>query len=1268
MNSTPSFRAPVFGALLVLGAMGLRADVYINEFMVDNPGQPNDPNAKLDIDGNSPGWIELRNNGAASVTLTGWALSDEPSNPGKWIFAAPVAPATTHTTIPANGYKLVFCGGILRNIANVEPHTPFKLDGSGQILLSQPDGSGGWTVVSQIGTVAVPYPSQRRAVSYGYPNNDKNLAPVFFENDTPAATNGPTGVSAFAKDTSFDVDRGFYDAPFTLHITSATPGATIVYTLNGTQPTATNGTQVAAPDAATPPTASLSIAGTTIVRARAIAAGMGASNVDTQTYIFPAEVLTQTGPLPSMGLTVNDTAAWGTVNSGGGVRTPAGPDWAVETGATQYPNALNRFTADDLKKLPVVSVVTAWREAFGPNPSSPDYAATPIANRGFYVGPEVGVAEEQADRACSMEYINPLGDPAAPNAHRDSPVSPWINRGFQVDGNVHVFGGTSQDRWKSYKLSMRVKAEEDVTFNLYGDDASDVQSTFILDARLNQAWLHSDATQRSRGDYVRDHVMADLQNAMGGTTFHTRPVHYFLNGLYWGLYLLHEKPDDQMEADYRGGSQSDWDIFKHSAIAGVDGAGNAFAQVISAQPLDPALPLGSSTVTALNTAASFYNATTLKNYEALLDLLGIGRVAPNPVPDLTQQAAYDAVAAKLDIPDFINYILLNCVAANTDWPHKNYYAALRRTDPNGKWHFNSWDAEHVFKDVADNTFTQGNWAADASGPGAVTRRLATSPEFRLAFADAAQKHLFNNGILSVAGLQAAFNRRFAEVEPWGIRGESARWGDNRSTAGQPHAYTTNGGFATPVWTTEKNRLLNTVMPARANLAPAATTSALGQMKAFAGGALYPAIVAPDFQNAATNASQHGGSVPLNFQLKINNAGAAATVYYTLDGSDPRTRWTSAAAPTAAVYTAPVTLTASTTVKARVLNGTTWSALTEAFFAVSVVPATAANLVVSKIHYHPADATPSEIQAGITDADEFEFIELMNISSTSSVDLQGVSFGVGLDYTFNAASAVKVLAPGGRVLVVKRAASFAVRYGAGLPVAGEFVNLSGLSNSGERIQLFGPDGPDADSLPDAIRDFTYNDKAPWPQVADGMGPSLVLIAPTSSPNHADPANWRASTDPLTGPAGQPNADDRVLFGGWKSGAFLAAEQGDPAISGPGADPDGDGLTNLMEFALGSDPKVAGPAAHGPLAGAAFFNEATPPADYATFTVIRDPAREELLWETAISGNLGQWFGDAGHLVEISRTVRPDGWVETLHRSATPLSATTREFFRTKVLLP
>ena len=64
---------------------------------------------------------------------------------------------------------------------------------------------------------------------------------------------------------------------------------------------------------------------------------------------------------------------------------------------------------------------------------------------------------------------------------------------------------------------------------------------------------------------------------------------------------------------------------------------------------------------------------------------------------MTVPANYAAVQQKLDIDDFIDYMLVNYYAGNTDWAHNNWYASFNRVDPNGKWRFHSWDAEHVFK-------------------------------------------------------------------------------------------------------------------------------------------------------------------------------------------------------------------------------------------------------------------------------------------------------------------------------------------------------------------------------------------------------------------------------------------------------------------------------------------------------------------------------------------------------------------------------------------
>ena len=1232
-------------AWALASTLAAHAQVHINEILVHNPGRPNDPDARLDMDGRSPGWIELHNSGTTAVDLTGWALSDAPDRPGKWVFAAPVAPATTPTTIPAGGFRLIFCGGYARNVATIEPHPDFKLDHSGAIVLSRPDGAGGWTTVDQIGSLTDPYPPQRPAVSYGRPGDAPTAPPVFFEQDSPMAANATAGVSAFCADTRFSVDRGFYQTPFSLTITTDTPGATIAWTVDGSAPGPAHGTQVAAPDATTPPTATLTISGTTIVRARAWKPGLGSSDIDTQSYLFPAQVLAQNGPLPSMGLTDAMTFRWGA--TGGDLRSPAGPDWEIDPAIVNHPTPANRFTPQDLLSLPVISVVTDWVAAFGPQSTAAGSNPPPPDHRGFYVGTAVGVPNEGADRRCSIELLNPLGNPDQPNPHRESPASPWVNRGFQADGNVHVFGGTSQNRWKSYKLSMRVKTEQDVAFPLYGDDGPSTHDLFIMDARLNQTWLHPDGGQRARGDYVRDHVMSDLHNALGGHAPRSRPVHYFLNGLYWGLYILHEKPDEKFMADHRGGSQDDWDIFKHSARHGTDG-GPLLNNVVATGLIDPSRPFGAGG------EAQFLNATTLKHYEDLLDRLGLGRFAPNPSPDLTTRDAFEAVAAILDIPGFIDYVLLHTVAANTDWPHKNYYASFPRHLPDGRWSFHTWDAEHVFKEAGDNTLTSGNWTADDGGAGAIMRKLALNPEFRMRFADAAHRHLFHNGVLSLASLRAAFNRRFAEIEPAGIRGESARWGDNRVDA-TPYTYT-------GAWTAEKNRILNTVLPGRAGLGPTPSTTALNQLRAFRTGAtaapLYPATAAPEFRHATTDQPQHGGFVPEGFVLKIHNPNpaGAGTIYFTTDGTDPRVPWTGTMAATARTFTDPVPLTASTRVRARVLVGTTWSALNDAWFSVAAEPASRTNLVISKIHYHPAPPTPEETADGFTDQDDFEFLELLNVGPRA-VDLVGLSFSAGLDLRLDESSPVREIAPGHRVLLVRNPEAITRRYGPGLPIAGSFAHASGLANSGETLTLLDRDGS-------VIQSFRYGDTNPWPEGADGGGRCLVLVRPFDQPDPAAPGNWRLSVE--TG--GQPAVDDRLRLADWTRRHFNAPEADDPAVASPDADPDADGLPNALEYTVGTDPRRPDAAAHLPTITLSDSDPATGSDRYAraTLRLVRAAEDAEITAET--SANLAAWLPEPAGMVRVHTHDEGDGTASVHWRSTTPVTQPLRWFLRLRARLP
>jgi hypothetical protein len=156
------------------------------------------------------------------------------------------------------------------------------------------------------------------------------------------------------------------------------------------------------------------------------------------------------------------------------------------------------------------------------------------------------------------------------------------------------------------------------------------------------------------------------------------------------------------------------------------------------------------------------------------------------------------------------------------------------------------------------------------------------------------------------------------------------------------------------------------------------------------------------------------------------------------------------------------------------------------------------LRISEINYHPHPANPAAGELDV-DNDEFEFIELVNASTTETLDLAGVSFGDGIDFAFPADEPLP-LSPGERILIVRDLAAFESRYGTGLSVAGEFANGTGLNNGGEQIKL-------DDASGSTILEFEYDDSNGWPGEADGGGRTLVAI--DLQGDYDAPDNWRAS---------------------------------------------------------------------------------------------------------------------------------------------------------------
>ena len=94
------------------------------------------------------------------------------------------------------------------------------------------------------------------------------------------------------------------------------------------------------------------------------------------------------------------------------------------------------------------------------------------------------------------------------------------------------------------------------------------------------------------------------------------------------------------------------------------------------------------------------------------------------------------------------------------------------------------------------------------------------------------------------------------------------------------------------------------------------------------------------------------------------------------------------------------------------SSTDWSALNEAFFTIDADPADSTNLVITELHYHPAEPTSPEEEAVSNDRDNYEFVELLALGD-QAIDLGGVRFTAGIDFTFPELS---ILQPGERLLI------------------------------------------------------------------------------------------------------------------------------------------------------------------------------------------------------------------------------------------------------------
>ena len=312
------------------------------------------PGGLVDEDGDPEDWVELYNTGTTAVSVSGWSLTDDSALPHKWVFPA--------RTIPPGGFLTVFLSEKNRAPSSGNLHANFSVKLTGGRLRLY-NGGTPRDLISSFD----PLPSQQPGLSYGI--NASGVA-RYFSTATPSAANSGTEYVAIAAAPTMSVSAGYYTAPISVALTTTTPGgASIRYTMDGTVPIATS------PLYTTP----LTISATTVLRAAAFLTDYAPSDATTRTYLFLADVLTQspTGATPA-----GWPATWGANRVDYGMD----PD-VIGPGAPYQSRALPAMQA-----IPALSIVINLPDLFD-------------SSTGIYANP--GQNGDNWERPASLELLRP---------------------------------------------------------------------------------------------------------------------------------------------------------------------------------------------------------------------------------------------------------------------------------------------------------------------------------------------------------------------------------------------------------------------------------------------------------------------------------------------------------------------------------------------------------------------------------------------------------------------------------------------------------------------------------------------------------------------------------------------------------------------------------------------------------------------------------------------------------------------------------------------
>lgn len=1125
---------------------GLSGAPVISEFMASN-------NAGLqDEDGDFSDWIEIHNPDSTPIDLTGWHLTDNASNPAKWRFP--------QTVIPAGGYRLVYASNKNRAISGQPLHTNFALAAGGEFLgLVAADG------VTVVSSYSPTYPAQSADVSYGIPsavethvivpenavgrwivptsagNPDATWRNVGFNHSSWASATMGIGYDRNVSGVNYLTEIGsggntevqmyniiqscYLRVPFTLN------NPTLVQTLklrvryddgfaayiNG-QPMLSSGVVLKRncptnlvwnsgattthddPDAIVPEdidvTSSipLLLAGGNVISFQVLnrsssssdllfkpelvaelvdpnaslapgffgASTPGSRNGGPETLVIPQQVafsraegtfsanfnLTLTGALPGQIIRYTTNGSQPTISSS--IYSSPIPI----SGSTQV-----RAKVFDQTTGASGAVTGVGYEKLGTSLTS--YATTGAAFRSslpVMVLNNQGIGEIPNDNVYRDVRMHLLDrDSSGYSTISATPVLSSLT-GVKLRGS----SSAGFDK-KSYSLELRRETLDSRALEILGMPAGSDWALISCDdfdpSFMRNAWVY-EAFRRTGQWSPRTRFIELFFNQDGNNLDYTD---------YRGVYVLCESiRDHPSRADITSIEAAD---ISQPALSGgyvlkVDRYDSDEFNWHTSRSLPPSTTSGNALVihrpknTDLAPEQSSYLVNFFQTFEDTLFNEAAGGFATRNYRN------------HIDSRSWVDHNLFNCFAKNVDALRLSSYYFKDRGRPIHGGPLWDFDRSANSTDDRDNDFN--TWVGTGDGTNYFTfawwQPLFQDIEFRQLYVDRWQG--FRTGVLSTTGIYSILDTyltefRTADADHPGKR-DYARWYGSATAKNLPAEVT-----ALKTWLANRAAWIDSQ------------------------------FVRPPVLQTPPGLLNPGQTVSLGIP-------SGTTVYYRTDGLDPRAEGGGVRSGSLVYNGTPVALATTTVLTARAwksgsfaIPATNWSGLVSPLYLVNEAYATAANLRVSAIHYHPLapDAAESAVLADVSESD-FEWIEFMN-AGNAPINLEGVS----LDQDKPVSSLVLpafTLAPGGRGVVVKRRAAFLLRHpSAGGSVIAEWSGDRSLDNNGESILA-------RDKSGGLIASFGYDDSNGWPSRADGDGGALEYTgADQTTLSYETASNWRTS---------------------------------------------------------------------------------------------------------------------------------------------------------------